>query len=102
MRPPDGEETVTTHDALQIGAFFDRAERRVADEPRMKRLMYLMQTITEDRILQGSAGDAGASLCLTLAFGDGRFLVLLPAAIIAVQRFRQLERDFDPDDDDWL
>jgi hypothetical protein len=87
---------------FRFGGYLDRAERRFADAPRMKRLMYLMQTITEDRILQGSAGVAGASLCLTLAFGDARFLVLLPAAIIAVQRFRLLERDFDPDDDDWL
>ena len=51
--------------------------------------MHFMQAITEDRILQASVAIAGASLWFTLAFGDGRFLVLLPAAIIAVQRFRR-------------
>jgi len=88
---------------FRIGAFLDRVERRVADAPRAQRLMHFMQAITEDHILQASVATAGASLWFTLAFGDGRFLVLLPAAVIAIQRFRRLERDFVPDDDDdWL
>jgi len=88
---------------FRIGAFFDRVERRAAAEPRVERLMHFMQAITEDHILQASVATAGASLWFTLAFGDGRFLVLLPAAVIAIQRFRRLERDFVPDDDDdWL
>jgi hypothetical protein len=50
-----------------------------------------------------SVAVAVASLWLTVAFGDGRFLLLLPAAVIAVRRFRRLERDFAPDDDDeWF
>jgi len=89
---------------FRIDAFLDRVERRVADAPRTQRLMHFMQAITEDRILQASVAIAAASLWFTLAFGDGRFLVLLPAAVIAIQRFRRLERDFvpDDDDDDWL
>ena len=84
----------------RIGAFLDRVERRAADAPWVQRLMHFMQAVTEDRILQASVAIAAASLWFTVAFGDGRFLVLLPAAIVAVQRFRQLERDFAPDDDD--
>ena len=88
---------------LRIAAFFDRVERQAADTPRAQRLMLFMQAITEDRILQASVAVAAASLWFTLAFGDGRFLVLLPAAVIAFKRFRRLERDFVPEeDDDWL
>jgi hypothetical protein len=43
-----------------------------------------------------------ASLWFALAFADGRFLVLFLAAVVAVRRFRRLERDFAPEDDDWL
>lgn len=88
---------------FKIGALLDRAERRVADGSRTQRLMLFMDAITEDHILQVSVALAGASLWLTLAFGDGRFLVLLPAAIVAVQRFRELEQKVPPDeDDDWI
>jgi hypothetical protein len=88
---------------LRISAFLDRAERRVADAPQAQRLMHFMQAITEDRILQASVAVAAASLWFTLAFGDLRFLVLLPAAVVAIRRFRRLEREFvSDDDDDWL
>jgi hypothetical protein len=88
---------------FRIGVSLDRVERWAADSPRVELLTHFMQAITEDHILQASVAIAGASLWFTLAFGDGRFLVLLPAAIVAVQRFRQLERDVVPDDDDdWL
>ncbi len=88
---------------FKIGAFLDRAERRVADAPKAQRLIRFIEAITEDHILQVSVALAAASLWLTLAFGDGRFLVLLPAAIVAVQRFRQLESEVVPDeDDDWI
>ena len=88
---------------LRIAASLDRAERWAAASPRVGRLTHFMQAITEDHILQASVAIAGASLWFTLAFGDARFLVLLPAAIIAVKRFRILERRIVPDDeDDWL
>jgi hypothetical protein len=60
------------------------------------------QAATEDRVLQGSVVVVVASLWFSLAFGDVRFLVLLAAAGVAVRRFRQLEREFVPDDDDLL
>lgn len=87
---------------FRVSGYLDQVERRAADEPRVQRLMHFMQAITEDRILQASVAIAAASLWFTLAFGDVRFLVLLPAAIIAVRRFRRLERDHAPDDDDWI
>ncbi len=88
---------------FRIGAFLDRVERRAADAPWVHRLMHFMHAVTEDRILQASVAIATASLWFTVAFGDGRFLVLLPAAVVAIRRFRRLERDFAPDDDDdWL
>jgi hypothetical protein len=85
---------------LEIGAFFDRVESRVADASWAQRLMYFMQALTEDHVLQASVAVAAASLWFTLAFVDARFLVLLPAAVIAVRRFRQLEREVAPDEDD--
>jgi hypothetical protein len=57
---------------------------------------------TGDHILQASVAVTAASLWFTLAFVDARFLVLLPAAVIAVRRFRRLERAVAPDEDeDW-
>ncbi len=87
-----------------IGAFLDRVERQVGEATWARRLTHFMQALTEDHILQASVAVAATSLWFTLAFGDGRFLVLLPAAIIAVRRFRRLERDFavdDEDEEDW-
>jgi len=43
-----------------------------------------------------------AALWFALALDDARFLLLLAAAGVAIRRFRQLERDFVPDDDDLL
>jgi len=85
-----------------IDALLDRVERRAENTGWVQRLMLFAQAVTEDRILQLSLAAAGASLCLTLAFGDGRFLVLLPAAAVAVRRFRRLERELAPGDDDWI
>jgi hypothetical protein len=87
---------------LEIEAFLDRVERRAENAAWVQRLMRFMHAVTEDRILQVSLAVAVASLWFTLAFGDGRFLVLLPVAVVAIRRFRRLERDFAPDDDDWL
>jgi hypothetical protein len=83
---------------FEIDAFLDRLE----DSPRVQRLAHFMHVVTEDRILQLSVGLAIASLWFALAFADGRFLVLFLAAVVAVLRFRRLERDFAPEDDDWL
>lgn len=86
--------------SLRIDAFLDRLERRVGEASWAQRLMHFMQALTEDTILQASVAVAAASLLLTLASGDGRFLVLLPAAIIAFRRFKLLEQAVVPDDDD--
>jgi hypothetical protein len=67
-----------------------------------QRLLDFAHAVTEDRTLQVAVGLAVASLWLALALDDLRFLVLLAAAGIAVHRFKQLERDFVPDDDDLL
>jgi hypothetical protein len=83
---------------FEIDAFLDRLE----DSARVQRLAHFMQAVTEDRILQLSVALAVASLWFALAFGDGRFLVLFPAAVVAVRRFHRLERDLAPEDDDWL
>lgn len=76
-------------------------ERRAEDAPWMQRLAYFMRAVTEDRVLQVSLAAAVASLWFTLAFGDLRFLVLLPGAYVAVRRFKRLEREV-VQDDDWL
>jgi hypothetical protein len=87
---------------LEIGALFDRVESRVEEASWAQRLMHFMQALTEDHILQASVAVTAASLWFTLAFVDARFLVLLPAAVIAVRRFRRLERAVAPDEDeDW-
>jgi len=83
---------------FEIDAFLDRLE----DSARVQRLAHFMHVVTEDRILQLSVGLVVASLWFALAFADGRFLVLFLAAVVAVRRFRRLERDFAPEDDDWL
>ena len=83
---------------FEIDAFLDRLE----DSARVQRLAHFMHVVTEDRILQLSVGLVVASLWFALAFTDGRFLVLFLAAVVAVRRFRRLERDFAPEDDDWL
>jgi hypothetical protein len=83
---------------FEIDAFLDRLE----DSARVQRLAHFMHAVTEDRILQLSVGLVVASLWFALAFADGRFLVLFLAAVVAVHRFRRLERDFAPEDDDWL
>ena len=75
-------------------------ERRAEDAVWMQRLMHFMRAVTEDRVLQASLAVTVASLWFTLALGDRRFLVLLPAAVLAVRRFRRLERDA-LQDDDW-
>jgi hypothetical protein len=67
-----------------------------------QRLLQFAQAVTEDRTLQVAVGLAVASLWLALALDDVRFLVLLAAAGVAVRRFKQLERDFVPDDDELL
>lgn len=76
-------------------------ERRAAGAQWMQRLTYFMHAVTEDRLLQVSLAATVASLWFTLAFGDVRFLVLLPAAVVAARRFRKLERET-VQDDDWL
>ena len=87
---------------LEIGALFDRVESRVEEASWAQRLMHFMPALTEDHILQASVAVTAASLWFTLAFVDARFLVLLPAAVIAVRRFRRLERAVAPDEDeDW-
>ena len=99
LRPPptvgDGHSRMTR---FEIDAFLDRLE----DSARVQRLAHFMHAVTEDRILQLSVGLVVASLWFALAFADGRFLVLFLAAVVAVRRFRRLERDFAPEDDDWL
>ena len=85
---------------FSLGGFLDPVERRAEDAQWVRRLAHFMNAVTEDRILQVSLALAAASLWLTVAFGDGRFLVLLPAGVVAVRRFRRLEREFVPDDDD--
>jgi hypothetical protein len=99
LRPPptvgNGHGRMTR---FEIDAFLDRLE----DSPRVQRLAYFMHAVTEDRILQLSISLAVASLWFALAFADGRFLVLFPVVVVAVRRFRRLERNFAPDDDDWL
>ena len=82
---------------------FDIAEleRRAEDAVWMQRLTYFMRAVTEDRLLQASLAATVASLWFALALGDWRFLVLLPAAVPAVRRFRRLEPDA-VQDDDWL
>ena len=67
-----------------------------------QRLLQFAQAVTEDRTLQVAVGLAVASLWLALALDDLRFLVLLAAGGIAVHRFRQLEREFVPDDEDLI
>ena len=89
-----GQVPVTRFDIAEL-------ERRAADAPWMQRLTYFMHAVTEDRPLQAALAAAIASLCFTLAFGDMRFLVLLPAAYVALRRFRRLEREA-VQDDDWL
>jgi hypothetical protein len=83
---------------FDIDAFLDRVE----GSARLQRLTHFMNAVTEDRILQLSVALAVASLWFALALGDVRFLVLLLAAVVAVRRFRRLERDVAPDSDDWL
>jgi hypothetical protein len=83
---------------FEIDAFLDRLE----DSTRVQHLAHFMDAVTQDRILQLSVALVVASLWFALAFGDGRFLVLFPAAVVAVRRFRRLERDLASDDDDWL
>jgi hypothetical protein len=67
-----------------------------------QRLNHFAQVLTEDRTLQVAVGLAVASLWLALALDDLRFLVLLAAAGVAVRRFRELEREPTPDDDDLI
>jgi len=84
---------------FELDVFLDRVENAAS----VQRLMLFTHAVTEDRILQLSVAVVVASLWFTLAFGDARFLALLLATVVAVWRFRQLERDFVPDDDDdWL
>lgn len=88
---------------FEIDAFLDRVERRAEGAAWMQRLMHFAHAVTEDRVLQLSTAVAVASLWLALAFGDYRFLVpLLAAAVVTIRRFRGLEGDVVPDDDDWL
>src|SRR5689334_20673832 len=65
-------------------------ERRAEDAPWVQRLVHFMHAVTDDRVLQVSLAAAVASLWCTLAFGDVRFLVLLPAAVVAARRFKRL------------
>jgi hypothetical protein len=81
---------------------FDALLDRVEGSARLQRLTHFMHAVTEDRILQLSVALAVASLWFALALGDVRFLVLLLAAVVAIRRFRRLERDVAPDGDDWL
>jgi hypothetical protein len=67
-----------------------------------QRLHDFAHAVTEDRTLQVAVGLAAASLWLALALADFRFLLLLAVAGVAVKRFRELERDGVPDDDDLL
>jgi hypothetical protein len=67
-----------------------------------QRLHDFAHAVTEDRTLQVAVGLAAASLWLALALADLRFLLLLAVAGVAVKRFRELERDGVPDDDDLL
>jgi hypothetical protein len=67
-----------------------------------QRLFDFAHAVTEDRTLQVAVGLAAASLWLALALDDVRFLLLFAVAGIAVKRFRELERDGVPDDDDLL
>jgi hypothetical protein len=83
---------------FDIDALLDRVE----GSARLQRLTHFMNAVTEDRILQLSVALAVASLWFALALGDVRFLVLLLAAVVAIRRFRRLERDVAPDSDDWL
>jgi hypothetical protein len=83
---------------FDIDAFLDRVE----SSARLQRLTHFMNAVTEDRILQLSVALAVASVWFALALGDVRFLVLLLAAVVAIRRFRRLERDVAPDSDDWL
>ena len=76
-------------------------ERRAADASWVRRLTLLMRAVTEDRLLQLALAATLASLWFTLAFGDVRFLAALPTAVVAVRRFRRLERDA-VQDDDWF
>jgi hypothetical protein len=97
------EGTAARMTRLKIGGFLDPVEPGADDAPWVHRLTHFMNAVTEDHILQVSVAIAAASLWLTVAFGDGRFLLLLPAAIVAVRRFRRLEREFVADeDDDWI
>ena len=68
----------------------------------MQRLTRFAQETTHDRVLQLSVALVVAALWFALALDDARFLLLLAAAGVAIRRFRQLERDFVPDDDDLL
>jgi hypothetical protein len=67
-----------------------------------QRLLDFAHAVTEDRTLQVAVGLAAASLWLALALDDVRFLVLFAAVGVAVKRFREIERDGVPDDDDLL
>jgi hypothetical protein len=67
-----------------------------------QRLAHFAQALTEDRTLQVAVGLAVASLWLALALDDVRFLVLLAAAGVAFRRFREIEREPTPDDDDLI
>jgi hypothetical protein len=85
-----------------IAALFDGAERRAQDVPWVRRLLFVVPLLTEDRILQLSVAAVLASLWLTLALADVRFLVLLPAAVVVVKRVRRLEREAAAaDDTEW-
>jgi hypothetical protein len=87
---------------LNIRVSLDRFGHRADDAAGGQRLLQFAHAVTEDRLLQVLVAVAVASLWLSLAFGDLRFLVLLGAAGVAIRRFRQLEREFVPDDDDLL
>ena len=87
---------------LNVPASLDELRRGAEDAAWAQRLLHFAHAVTEDRLLQVSVGVAVASLWFSLAFGDLRFLVLLAVAGVAIRRFRQLERDFVPEDDDLL
>ena len=87
---------------IDLNTLLDQAERRAEGSTWMNRVSVFMQAVTEDRVMQLSLGLAFAALWLTLALGDFTFLLLLPAAVVAVRRFRRLEQSFTPHDDDWL
>ena len=84
------------------GSCASRSLRPTGTEAMTQRLTHFAQRVTEDRTLQVAVAIAVASLWMALALDDVRFLVLLAAAGIAVRRFKQLERDFVPEDDDLL